>query len=147
MQTTDDNATTGVAHAPAEPPLPAPAPQPGVAWAPIIGGIMVVLVAMFWFFGKERVQAWIAPKFVVIDTARLLKAGTNTVMAAPNMTPEEAVRLGDKFSVQLRETIKRYTDAGYVVLVKQAVLGTPEGWDITEPLAVNMGIDLKRAGN
>lgn len=120
-------------------------PKKSNAW-PLILGLVLLGLFVAWMFLKDslykQLQTYTEPKIVIIDTQLLIKSASEQVLKTPGISPEAAIQRGGQVAKSLNETVRRYSDAGYIVLVKQAVLGAPVGWDITPDVAKSLNIEI-----
>lgn len=136
---------TGEVHRiPSEPSSKGPTPvRPAVFW----GGILVfAALAALWIadpfgnLGHSR-----NPSVLVMDARVLLDAKAAQVSTLALADPTAAERETAQFVERLKAELRKYGDAGYVVLNAGYVAHWPEAVDITARLASDMGIELAAA--
>lgn len=123
------------------PPLPGGRPvKPIVFWG---GVLLLAAIAALWIadpfgnLGRAR-----APSVLVLDARVLLDAKAAQVGTLALADPAAAERETAQFVDRLKLELKKYGDAGYVVLNAGYVAHWPETVDITARIAADLGLDV-----
>jgi uncharacterized membrane protein len=79
-----------------------------------------------------------------IDVNKLISSKTKMIMNDPNKESGYAMSESKKFSENLHEAMNEYRKNGIMVLDINSVIISPEGKDITNIIAVKLGIEMEK---
>ena len=79
-------------------------------------------------------------RIVYVDTEKLFTAQLKQVMNKHPDEPAKGLLESRGFVTKLDKVLQKYTDAGYLVLTKQAILRGIEGRDVTGPVMSALGL-------
>lgn len=79
-------------------------------------------------------------RIVYVDTEKLFTAQLQRVMDKHPDEPAKGLLESRGFVNKLDKVLQKYTDAGYLVLTKQAILRGIEGRDVTAPVMARLGL-------
>lgn len=86
---------------------------------------------------------------VVVDSKLIVEAFTETMQAriaqGASFTEGELTASGADFGAEYMRAIKKYRDAGYLVMDKRQALGVPKGSEITKEVAQRLALDVVEA--
>ena len=106
---------------------------------------MIVFSALYGF--REQIadylskqDALIMPRIVYVDSGKLFASQLDRIMKEHPDEPAKGVFKNRDFVNRLDKVLEKYTDAGYLVLTKQAVLRGFKGRDITRPVMRDLGL-------
>ena len=114
----------------------------------------IALLAGYHFFlapnGIEDANATTAgpaKDIVVVDSKAVLSAFMSSmeseIAAGASFTESEIHASGAEFGVEYLRAIKKYRDAGFLVIDKQYALGVPVGSEITEEIGKALSLEVK----
>lgn len=79
-------------------------------------------------------------RVITLDSERIIEAKARTFgMAA---TKQEAMKQAEVFTKQLKAQVQYYSDQGYIVVNKRAVIGSQPQFDVTTAVAAAMKVTL-----
>jgi hypothetical protein len=88
-----------------------------------------------------------AQNIVVVDSKTVLEAFMRQmegrIAAGENFTESEIQTAGVDFGAEYLRAIKKYRDAGYLVIDKKYALGVPSGSEITEEIGKALSLEVK----
>jgi hypothetical protein len=92
-------------------------------------------------------EAGPAKSIIVVDTKTVLQAHIEQmegkIAGGATYTQEEIQNSGAEFAAEYLRTIKKYREAGYLVIDKKYALGVPVGSEITEEVGRSLQLDVK----
>jgi len=96
--------------------------------------------------GNTESYAGAARGIVVVDSKVILEAFTNQmqqkITSGASFTEGELTASGADFAAEYMRAVKKYRDAGYLVLDKRQALGVPRGSEITEEIGDSLSLDV-----
>lgn len=87
-----------------------------------------------------------ASNIVVVDSKAVLeafmKATELEIQAGKDLTEEEVRMTGARFGAEYLRAVKKYRDAGFLVIDKKYALGIPKGAEITSEIGKVLNLDV-----
>ncbi len=117
-----------------------------VSWMCMVTAICTILILFFGlkFANSKGIDVLGAgtgaSAYVIVDEVKLYELKLQTAISRPGMSVERAQEDAAIFKNDVEKAIKRLAADGKIVLTKQAVLGGGESLDVTEQIAVDLGL-------
>lgn len=119
-----------------------------VSWMCLVTAICTILILFFGlkFANSKGIDVLgagggaSASAYVIVDEVRLYELKLQTAISRPGMSVERAQEDAAIFKDDVEKAIKKLAADGKIVLTKQAVLGGGENLDVTEQIAVDLGL-------
>ena len=99
------------------------------------------------FFLKDAAMGLMSsqPKIIIMDTGRIIDAASVQFAQTPNADVGMALEKASNLAKQINEESAALSSQGYIVMTRQGVISAPKGIDITEAMALKMGVDLSKS--
>lgn len=85
------------------------------------------------------------PKILIMDISRIVDAASIQFSQTPNADVNLALTKAAELSRAINEEASLLASKGYIVMSRQGVISSPTGVDITEQMALKMGVDLSKS--
>jgi glycerol dehydrogenase-like iron-containing ADH family enzyme len=101
-------------------------------------------VISVWYVQTHANASSAAPRFVFMDGNAIFKAQVKAFAAGPDAgSPDAAQKAAKEFSVKLNAGLTPYREAGYIILNSAVAMNVPEGLDITNRIAKQVGVEIQ----
>jgi hypothetical protein len=117
-----------------------------VSWMCLVTSICTILILFFGlkFANSKGIDVLGAgggaSAYVIVDEVKLYELKLQGAISRPGMSVERAQEDAARFKDDVETAIKSLAANGKIVLTKQAVLAGGESLDVTEQIAVNLGL-------
>lgn len=120
----------------------------------LIQTVVIVLVAISAYHYlivagsmQSSIQSGVAKGIVIVDSKSVLNGYMDVMKArvasGENMSEGQLQSSGANFGAEYLRAVKKYRDAGYLVIDKQYALGVPVGSDISEQIGKALNLEIK----